>query len=133
MTTSLNDLLYSGMPLCKTLGMRAMEASAERVVIELDWSADLCTTAGVLHGGMVMALADSAGGMCAFLNLPEGASGTSTIESKTNFVGAVRDGVVTATAAPLHIGGTTIVIETDVNRADGKRVAKVIQTQVVLR
>ena len=65
--------------------------------------------------------------------MPDGATGTSTIESKTNFMGAVRDGVVTATATPLHIGGTTIVIETDVTRADGKRVAKTIQTQVVLR
>ena len=93
----------------------------------------MCTTAGALHGGVIMALADSAGGMCAFFNLPDGAKGTSTIESKTNFLGAVREGVVTATATPLHVGGTTIVVETDVTRADGQRVAKVIQTQVVLR
>jgi 1,4-dihydroxy-2-naphthoyl-CoA hydrolase len=133
MTQSLNDLLYAGMPLCKSLEMRAVEGTPQRVAIELDWRAELCTTAGALHGGVIMALADSAGGMCAFLNLPDGATGTSTIESKTNFMGAVRDGVVTATATPLHIGGTTIVIETDVTRADGKRVAKTIQTQVVLR
>jgi uncharacterized protein (TIGR00369 family) len=80
-----------------------------------------------------MALADSAGAACALLNLPKDASGTSTIESKTNFLGAVRSGTVTAIAKPLHVGGTTIVIETSVQDASGKLVAKVTQTQVVLR
>jgi uncharacterized protein (TIGR00369 family) len=70
--------------------------------------------------------------VCAFLNLPEGAS-TSTIESKTNFLGAVKDGEVTATARPLHVGGSTIVVETEVRRADGKLVGKVTQTQAVLK
>ncbi len=80
-----------------------------------------------------MALADSAGGACAFLNLPDGASGTATIESKTNFLGAVREGAVTATATPLHRGGTTIVVETEVRSSTGPLVAKVTQTQIVLR
>jgi len=80
-----------------------------------------------------MALADSAGGACAMLNLPADASGTSTIESKTNFLGAVRSGVVTATSTPLHRGGTTIVVETTVRDSSGKLVAKVTQTQLVLR
>ncbi len=79
-----------------------------------------------------MALADSAGGVCAFMNLPEGAGGTATIESKTNFLAGVRDGVVTATSRPLHVGGRTIVVETEVRRADGRLVAKVTQTQAVL-
>jgi 1,4-dihydroxy-2-naphthoyl-CoA hydrolase len=78
-----------------------------------------------------MALADSAGGACAFLNLPEGA-GTSTIESKTNFLGAIKDGTVTASSRPLHVGGTTIVVETEIRRGDGKLVGKVTQTQAVL-
>ena len=80
-----------------------------------------------------MALADSAGGTCAFLNLPDGAAGTSTIESKTNFLGAIKDGTVTATSKPLHVGGSTIVIETEIRRADGKLVGKVTQTQAVLK
>ena len=80
-----------------------------------------------------MALADSAGGTCAFLNLPEGAAGTSTIESKTNFLGAVREGsTVVASSRPLHVGRTTMVIETEV-RAGDKLVAKVTQTQTVLQ
>jgi uncharacterized protein (TIGR00369 family) len=126
------ELLRSSMPLCDRLGMRVRTGAPELVELELDWSPTLCTTAGLLHGGAVMALADSAGGACAFLNLPPGA-GTSTIESKTNFLGAIKDGTVTASARPLHVGGSTIVVETEVRRADGKLVAKVTQTQAVLQ
>ena len=79
-----------------------------------------------------MALADSAGAGVAVLNLPEGATGTSTIESKTNFLGAVREGVVEAVARPLHVGSTTIVVETEL-RCGERLVAKVTQTQAVLR
>jgi uncharacterized protein (TIGR00369 family) len=121
------------MPLCATLGVRADKYAAEEVVLSLDWAPELCTTHGILHGGVIMALADSAGGACALLNLPKDASGTSTIESKTNFLGAVRSGTVTAIAIPLHAGGTTIVVETAVRDASGRLVAKVTQTQIVLR
>ena len=121
------------MPLCETLGIRAEEYTADKVVLSLDWSPTLCTANGILHGGAVMTLADSAGGACAFLNLPPDAVGTATIESKTNFLGAVRSGAATATATPLHRGGTTIVIETSVRDSDGNLVAKVTQTQIVLR
>jgi uncharacterized protein (TIGR00369 family) len=76
-----------------------------------------------------MALADNGGGVCAFLNLPEGAIGTATIESKTNFMRAVRSGAVTATTRPLHKGRTMIVVETELTRDDGKLAAKVTQTQ----
>ena len=82
---------------------------------------------------LVDSLADSADAACALLNLPEDASGTSTVESKTNFLGAVRAGTVTAIATPLHVGGTTIVVETSVRDASGRLVAKVTQTQIVLR
>ena len=126
------DLLHRSMPLCEVLGMRVASASTDEVVLELDWSNVLCTTAGLLHGGVVMALADSAGAVCAFLNLPEGAT-TSTIESKTNFLGAVTEGTITATAKPLHVGRTTIVVETEIRRADGRLTAKVTQTQAVLK
>ena len=79
--------------------------SPERVVLRLDWRPELCTSGGLLHGGVVMALADSAGGACAFVNLPEGATRTATIESKTNFLGAVTDGTVIADgdAAPRRL------------------------------
>lgn len=121
------------MPLAATLGIRTDEYTPERVVLSMDWAPSLCTANGILHGGAIMALADSAGGACAFLNLPEGASGTSTIESKTNFLGAVRNGTVKATSTLLHRGGTTIVVETAVRDYAEKLIAKVTQTQLVLR
>jgi len=126
-------LVHQAMPLCATLGVRAEKYTAEEVVLTLDWAPGLCTTGGILHGGVIMALADSAGAACAFLNLPKDASGTATIESKTNFLGAVRAGSVIATAKPLHAGGTTIVVETSVRDSAGRLVAKVTQTQMVLR
>ena len=79
-----------------------------------------------------MSLADAAGALCAFLNLPEGSAATATIESKTNFFRPVRDGHVDAVSRPLHVGRTTIVVETDLRDAAGKHVARVIQTQAVL-
>jgi 1,4-dihydroxy-2-naphthoyl-CoA hydrolase len=121
------------MPLAATLGIHSDEYTPERVVLSLEWAPSLCTAGGILHGGVIMALADSAGGACAYLNLPADAVGTSTIESKTNFLGAVREGRVTATATPLHRGGTTIVVETAVRDQAGKLIAKVTQTQLVLR
>ena len=127
------SLIHELMPLCATLGIRAEEYTADHVILSMAWSPSLCTSNGVLHGGAIMALADSGGGTCAFLNLPPDASGTATIESKTNFLGAVRSGRVTATSTPLHRGGATIVIETSVHDDKGKLVAKVTQTQMVLR
>ena len=121
------------MPLAATLGIRTDEYTAERVVLSMDWALSLCTANGILHGGVVMALADSAGAACAMLNLPADATGATTIDSKTNFLGAVRAGAVTATATPLHCGNTTIVVETIVRDEAGRLVAKVTQTQLVLR
>jgi 1,4-dihydroxy-2-naphthoyl-CoA hydrolase len=125
--------IQEAMPMCATLGVRADKYTAEEVGLSLDWAPALCTTNGILHGGVIMALADSAGGACALLNLPKGATGTATIESKTNFLGAVRSGAVTAIATPLHLGGTTIVVETSVRDSSGRLIAKVTQTQIVLR
>jgi uncharacterized protein (TIGR00369 family) len=82
-----------------------------------------------MHGAALMALADSCGGVCAFLNLPEGAAGTSTIESKTNFLRGVREGSLTATTRPLHKGRTLMVLETELTRDDGSLAAKITQTQ----
>jgi uncharacterized protein (TIGR00369 family) len=125
--------LRSAIPLCDTLDMRATAAGPDEVRVEVDWAPGLCTSNGVLHGGMIMALADSAGGACTYFNLPDGAAGTTTIESKTNFLGAVREGVAVATARPLHVGRSTIVVETVVSDGRDRPVAKVTQTQLVLR
>jgi uncharacterized protein (TIGR00369 family) len=125
-------LIHDTMPLCRTLGVTARAFESEEVRLAIDWAPGLCTSNGILHGGVLMALADSAGAAIAFLNLPEGATGTSTIESKTNFLGAVTGGTVEAVARPLHRGSTTIVVETEL-RCDDRLVAKVTQTQAVLR
>jgi uncharacterized protein (TIGR00369 family) len=120
------------MPLAKTLGIETLGNSPSEVRARLDWSESLCTSGGVLHGGVIMALADSTGGACAFLNLPDGAGGTTTIQSTTNFLRAVRNGHIEAASRPLHAGRTVIVVETDVTDADNRRVARVIQSQAVL-
>ena len=127
------EFLHSSMPLCATFGMRGVRVEPEAVEVELDWTDSLCTSGGLLHGGALMALADSAGAACAFANLPEGAVGTATIESKTNFLGAVREGTVRAISTPLHLGSSTIVVETERRTSDGRLVAKTTQTQTVLR
>ena len=120
------------MPLCATLGVRVHAYRPEQVELALDWAPGLCTSGGVLHGGIIMTLADSAAGVCAFLNLPPGAQATATIEGKTNFLAAVRSGAVTAVSRPLHVGGRTIVVETDVRAGDGRLAARTLQTQAVL-
>jgi uncharacterized protein (TIGR00369 family) len=124
--------LRAAMPMCATLGFVADRVDDASVVVSVPWSQALCTANGVIHGGVVMALADAAGAMLAYLHLPEGAVGTTTIESKTNFLGAARRGTLTANALILHAGRTTIVVETDLATADGP-VAKTTQTQLVLR
>lgn len=95
------------------------------------WAAERCTSGGVLHGGFLIAAADSAGAYGAYLNLPVGAA-TSTIESKTNFLLAVTDGDVEIVATPVHVGSITIVVQTDVSRADGRLVTRSVQTQAVI-
>jgi uncharacterized protein (TIGR00369 family) len=122
---SLNELI----PFAAALGIELLEATPELVVSRLQWTPERCTTGGVMHGGALMALADNGGGVCAFLNLAEGAVGTATIESKTNFLRAVREGAVTASSSPLHVGRTMVVVETELVRDDGKLAAKVTQTQ----
>jgi uncharacterized protein (TIGR00369 family) len=123
--------LTDAMPLATTLGIQLEHATADEVRARLAWGSHLCTTGGVMHGGAVMTLADSAGAVCAFLNLPQGAT-TATIESKSNFFRAVRAGDVVATTTPVHVGRSTIVVQTDVRDAGGRRVALVTQTQAVV-
>jgi 1,4-dihydroxy-2-naphthoyl-CoA hydrolase len=126
------EFLRNAIPFAATLGIEVLTNTADEVRARLDWREDRCTTGGILHGGVVMSLADTTGASCAFLNLPDGAAGTTTIESKTNFLRAVRDGHVEAVSRPLHRGRTVVVVETDVLDAAGKLVARVIQTQAVL-
>ena len=115
------------------LGLRLVSAEAERVVAELDVRRDLCTVPGVLHGGAMMALADTLGAVGTVLNLQPG-QGTTTMESKTNFFGPGVEGTtVTAECIPLHRGRTTMVWETSVRSPEGKLLAKVTQTQFVLQ
>ena len=119
-------------PFTAFLGVEMISASPHEIRARLAWSAERCTAGGVLHGGALMGFADNVGGFCAFLNLPEGAAGTATIESKTNFFAAVRDGRVHAVSRPLHTGRRTIVVDTELYDDAGKLVARVTQTQAVL-
>lgn len=128
---ALTAFAHDSMPFAAELGLTIDAGGAEQVVGRTTWQGDRCTVGGALHGGYLMALADSVGAMCAASNLPEGA-GTSTIESKTNFLRGVTGGDITITSTPLHVGRTTIVIVTDITRDDGKLVSRTTQTQAVL-
>jgi uncharacterized protein (TIGR00369 family) len=127
------EQLHRLVPFSGELGTRLVAAGPDSVRLALDWQARLCTAGGVLHGGALMSLADTAGALCAFLNLPDGAESTTTVESKTNLLGAVREGTVSALATPLHRGRTHIVVETELRDGRGRLVAKTTQTQAVLR
>ena len=119
-------------PFTAFLGIEMLSAEPAEVRARLAWSEEICTAGGIMHGGALMGLADNVGGFCAFLNLPEGAGGTATIESKTNFFGPVRQGHVNAVSRPLHKGRRTIVVDTELYDDAGKLVARVTQTQAVL-
>lgn len=120
------------MPFARLMGVRVVEAAPDRVVAEMPAREDLCTVNSVLHGGAVMAFADSVGALATVLNLPPGA-GTTTVESKTNFVGAIKAGdIARAECSPVHIGRATMVWQTRILRGDGKLAALVTQTQMVL-
>ena len=132
MDEQLTRTVREAMPYTDTLGIEMLAASPDEVRGRVVWAERLTTAAGLLHGGVLMGLADSVGAYCAYLNLPEGSSATATIESKTNFFSAVRMGNVEARSRPLHRGGRTIVVETDLFDEAGKHVARVTQTQAVL-
>jgi 1,4-dihydroxy-2-naphthoyl-CoA hydrolase len=131
MDISALEALKNAMPFANLLGVELAAAAPDEVRGTLQWAPERCTTGGVLHGGALMGLADTLGGVCAFLNLPQGA-GTTTIESKTNFLRGISEGQVDAVARPLHVGRRFIVIETDLFDGRGKCVARVTQTQAVL-
>jgi uncharacterized protein (TIGR00369 family) len=119
------------MPFAASLGIEIDAATAEEVVGRLAWREELCTTGGLMHGGVLMSFADTLGAVCAFLNLPPGA-GTATISSSTNLLRAVREGSVSATSRPLRAGRSVIVVETELSDAAGKLISHTVQSQAVL-
>jgi 1,4-dihydroxy-2-naphthoyl-CoA hydrolase len=120
------------LPFARLLGIEYRVAEPDRVVAEMTVREDLCTIPAVLHGGAVMAFADTLGAVATILNLPEGA-GTTTIESKTNFLGPAPVGMrITGEATPVHRGRRTMVWQTRITTAEGRQVALVTQTQLVL-
>ena len=125
------DDLVSAIPFASELGITVTDSSPAEVRGTMAWAPERCTAGGVLHGGVLMAFADTLGAICAFLNLPPGAT-TATIESKTNFFRAVRGGDVRAVTRPLHVGRSFIVVQTDLADEEGRAVAQVTQTQAVL-
>lgn len=123
--------LLAIVPFTRMLGMELVSASAEEVVGRLAWREELCTMGGALHGGALMSLADNLGGLCAYLNLPAGAT-TATISSSTNFMLGVREGHVTGTAHPLRVGRSVIVVETDLRDDAGRLAVQTTQAQAVI-
>ncbi len=125
--------IVAAQPFPRLMGVEIVEAGKDRVRGRLLVRPDLCTAGNILHGGAVMAFADALGATGAFLNLPEGAAGTTTIESKTNFIGAAKEGsTIEGESLPIHIGRRSSVWQTRLTRSDGKLVAVVTQTQMVL-
>ena len=125
--------LAASMPFATLMGVTILEASPELVRGELIVRDDLCTAGAILHGGAAMAFADSLGAIGGFLSLPKGAIGTTTIESKTNFLGAAKAGArIIGETTPVHRGKRTSVWQTRIQTDAGKPVALVIQTQMAL-
>jgi uncharacterized protein (TIGR00369 family) len=131
MDESLTATIRGAMPLAAHLGIEAVEDSRATVVLRGAWAPEHCTAAGVLHGGYLMTLADAAAATLAYLNLPSGAT-TATIEAKTNFLAAVREGSVTARADLVHAGKRTMVLQVDITADDGRLVSRTLQTQAVI-
>ncbi len=127
-----SSLVTDPLPFAQLLGLELLTVTPDRVEAELRVREELCTRPAVLHGGAVMALADTLGAIATVANLPEGAT-TTTIESKTNFFAAIPLGdTARAECTPLHRGRTTMVWQTKITRRDGRLAALVIQTQLVL-
>jgi uncharacterized protein (TIGR00369 family) len=125
------DGLVAMMPFTTGLGIVLDAAAPDEVRGRMAWAPERCTMAGILHGGVLMAMADSLGGICAFLNLPPDAQ-TATTSSATVFTRVVLSGEVTGVTRPLHVGRSVIVVQTDLTDDAGRRVAQVTQTQAVL-
>ena len=131
--TPLEKIQALKMPFAELKGVTFVEAEKDRVMARMQVRPDLCTLYQMLHGGAIMAFADSVGAAATIINLPEDAKGTTTLESKTNFIGGAKEGTtVVATATPIHRGRRTQVWQTRLETDDGTLVAIVTQTQMVL-
>jgi 1,4-dihydroxy-2-naphthoyl-CoA hydrolase len=120
------------LPFAELLGIAFVSAAADRIVARMTVRSDLCTRPAVAHGGAIMAFADTLGAAGTIVNLPEGA-GTTTIESKTNFVAPAPVGTeITGEAVPIHRGRRTMIWQTRITSAEGRLIAMVTQTQLVL-
>jgi len=129
----LENIKSRPLPLARLMGITFTHAEPDKVIARMVVRPDLCTLGHRMHGGSVMALADTTGGAATLINLPASANGTTTIESKTNFVGMADEGsTVIATATPLHRGRRTQVWQTRLETEEGKLVALVTQTQLIL-
>jgi 1,4-dihydroxy-2-naphthoyl-CoA hydrolase len=129
----MTDNLADAMPFSRLMGVQIDLATAQRVVGRLQVRDDLCTTGGILHGGAAMAFADSLGAIGAFLTLPEGANGTTTVESTTKFLGGAPAGAtLIAETEPIKVGRRLSVWQTRIRTEDGRDVALVTQTQMTL-
>jgi uncharacterized protein (TIGR00369 family) len=124
--------IVAAVPFAASLGVELSAADPREVLGTMPWAPERCTVEGVLHGGALMSFADTLGAVCAYLNLEPGST-TTTVESKTNFFRAVRGGLVSATARPLHVGRSFIVVQTTIVDDEGRNVAQVTQTQAVLK
>ena len=129
----MSENLADFMPFSKLMGVEITGASKEKVTGTLTVRPDLCTSNNIMHGGAMMAFADALGAIAASMNLPEGANGTTTIESKTNFLRAAPEGsTVTADTTPVNVGRRLSVWQTKLFREDGKPAAIITQSQMVL-
>ena len=124
--------IVENQPFPRLMGVEVVAAEKDRVRAQILVRADLCTAGHIMHGGAIMAFADTLGAIGAVLNMPREAN-TTTIESKTNFLSAAREGTtVQAECTPIHVGRKTSVWQTRITREDGKLVAIVTQTQMIL-
>lgn len=131
--TILEKLQSIKLPFAELMGVTFTEAEKDRVVARMVVKADLCTLNHTIHGGAIMALADSVGAAATVINLPADAKGTTTLESKTNFIGGAKEGsTVVAIATPIHRGRRTQVWQTRIESEERKLIAVVTQTQMVL-
>ena len=130
--TDIGKRILANQPFPTLMGVDVLSAEPERVRAQIVVRPDLCTAGKIMHGGAIMAFADALGAIGAVLNMPREAN-TTTVESKTNFIGAAREGsTVTGESTPLHVGKRTSVWVTRITREDGKLVAVVTQTQLIL-
>lgn len=127
----MTQMAHSMMPFTESLGLEICEGSSVKVVARAGWAAEHCTSDKLLHGGYLMAVADSVGAACAWANLSKDAK-TATIESKTNFFKGVTEGHINIVATPVHVGRTTIVVQTDITSERDDLISRTIQTQAVI-